>query len=392
MAASPSACAGLSYTDGRWVPRAGPPAYRLTPESFTERFTSKAPELRGHLFAAACDDPRHTRTDAVRRHYEWLPHRCTLEPLQRASACGLLESREIRQIVVVGDSLSAQFFLSLVMLLESLDGLGPPVKDTRVPSLRGGFADKTAVACGGRVRLKFVRNDLLLWSNSGVETNLVRRCSQRTLLHGWITHALHDADLLILGLGGHFPLAMSDAAAAAAAAPLAPAEREQVASAVEAFAAHSLQLTLSELVQQRGARYGYQPASVVLVGSPMPLPGCARFAAPVRRAEALLRANRSASGYAAQWEKLQILGREGQCSWFEMASPALFVGRAPSASLDHRPLRTPARRLRSLEKACARHSGAPLAAPKMRFLFHVRPLGSGWPRSASWFKNGLHAV
>lgn len=66
-------------------------------------------------------------------------------------------------------------------------------------------SEMSASACGDGTRLLFVRSDLLLWSQSSSDFNLVRRCDGYTTLSPFAHRASRDADVLVLGLGHHFP-------------------------------------------------------------------------------------------------------------------------------------------------------------------------------------------
>ena len=69
-------------------------------------------------------------------------------------------------------------------------------------------ADLTASACDDSTRLVFVRSDLLLWTHSIVDYHAVQRCDGFTILHPFVIRASRDADIVLLGVGHHFPRAL----------------------------------------------------------------------------------------------------------------------------------------------------------------------------------------
>jgi hypothetical protein len=147
------------------------------------------------------------------------------------------------------------------------------------------------------VRLSYTRNDLLTWSTSGLETNMISKCDGNTITLPWASRAMHDADLLVLGQGMHFPSAVhgrNDTAAAAA------------------FSSNNLRHTLGRVLASRAA-YGMAPATVVLVGSPLPVPRCEHFTAPLSWNEAAEWTEAHQHwGYAKQWVQLRRLNQVGR--------------------------------------------------------------------------------
>ena len=288
------ACTASGHADGRWVPRSTLPPYVMSAKDFFERLSSQAPPdnvVHGALSGCACNG-------SVAGGYTWQPRHCALESFTRESACALLSTRRIRQIVLVGDSITIQLYIALVMLLEGLGGFGPKASDDlRWNRLERAITEKAAAVCGGSVRVSYARNDLLTWSNSGLETNMVKQCDRSTISLPWASRAIHDADLLVLGQGIHFPAALHG--------------RNQTAAA-EAFSSNNLRHTLSRVVASR-ARYGMAPATVVLVGSPLPVPRCDSFTAPLTLSEANEWTEaHNHWGYAKQWAQLRRLNQVGQ--------------------------------------------------------------------------------
>ena len=266
----------------------------MSAKSFFERLSSQAPKrtvVHGALSGCACNS-------SAAGGYTWQPRHCALESFTRASACALLAERGIRQIVLVGDSITIQLYIAIVMLLEGVGGFGPRATDgLRWNRLERAIHDKAAAVCGGSVRLSYARNDLLTWSTSGLEANMVGRCDATTITMPWTSRAMYDADLLVLGQGMHYPVAVhgrNDSAAAAA------------------FSSNNLRHTLGRVVASRAA-YGMAPATVVLVGSPLPVPRCDHFTAPLGWNEATKWTDAHQQwGYAKQWAQLRRLNQVGK--------------------------------------------------------------------------------
>ena len=357
-------CQGSTHADGSWVPRAAPP-YEIMPAAFYARFQDASHSLPRSFHGAAagltCDDRSFTRRKEPRKHYEWRPRACALDAWDRTRACALLEERDVRQVVVVGDSISEQIYVSLVMLLQGLDGFGPPVNgSTRVVAAKGAeLHSKAAVACDGRVRLSYARNDLLLWSSSGAETNLVRWCAGNTILEPWAVRAVHDADLLVLGAGIHAVSSLESINSSAAAA----------------FPAHNLRHTLRRLVAERAKR-GAAPESVVLLGAPLPTPGCESIGAPLTLSGAALHAGRlKAHPFAAQWRQLQHFNQAAQ--WVAQDAGVVWIDVAalsrtrPDAAVAAHGLGTPASRGRVSSVGDCVHTCQPGPIDEyVRLLFH----------------------
>ena len=249
-----------AYSDGEWVPSSAPPRY-LVPATFWGTIGSKV----------HADMPQHYgRCDDVRRKgrvlYDWSPRHCSLLPFTRDAVCATLTGK---QIVVIGDSTVLQFFLSFVHMLGGRFGR----------DVKHGFvtADLTASACDDSVRLVFVRSDLLLWTHSIVDYHAVQRCDGFTILHPFVIRASRDADIVLLGLGHHFPRALMLAEKWSHWEGSVVAKRARVG-----FFGRNLNHTLTSLLSRRAAWGRKDPASVVLLGTSTPVRGCARFAHPLR--------------------------------------------------------------------------------------------------------------
>ena len=222
-------------------------------------------------------------------YYDWEPSDCLLQPVQRDTACAALSGR---QVVFVGDSTTAQFFTSTIMLLEGSSGFGVDFKsggnDIRMhPTV---MTDITASACNDTVRLNFVRNDLLTWGNSGHEDTATRKCNKKLKLNPFVARASMHADFLVLGTGLHVPASL-------------PRVRSGTPQAArDTFFAQSMNHTLSRLTATRLA-HGFSAKSVVLVGPGIPVPGCSRYVRPIPLVDAV-GAARELSAWSDDWHEL----------------------------------------------------------------------------------------
>ena len=248
-----------AYTEGEWVAAEGPKPYRL-PASFWPSIGSKVhAELPQHY--GRCDDVRPSRA-----LYDWRPKHCALLPFARERMCALLSGK---QVVVVGDSTVLQLFISLVKMLGG--EFGRDVKHGYVT------ADLTASVCDDTTRLVFIRSDLLLWTHSVSDYHAVQRCDGFTILHPFVLRASRDADLVLLGVGHHFPRALMLAEKWSHWDGHDVAKRARVG-----FFARNLNHTLVSLLARRAAWGRRDPASVVILGASTPVRGCARYREPLR--------------------------------------------------------------------------------------------------------------
>jgi hypothetical protein len=252
-----------AYSDGYWEPAGSPHPYRIGPRfwaSIGSKMHADLPQHYGH-----CDDPVVRGTSPERKLYTWTPRRCHLWPFERKHVCKVLRGR---QIVVVGDSTVFQTFLSLVLLLGGSFGR----------DLKHGYvvADLTASACDATTRLVFIRSDLLLWTQSVSDYHSVQRCDGFTILHPFIQRASRDADILLLGVGHHFPRSLMLAEKWTKWLGSEAARRARIS-----FFARNLNHTLSSLLTQRTIWGHTSPASVVLLGASTPVRGCASFRNPL---------------------------------------------------------------------------------------------------------------
>ena len=153
------------------------------------------------------------------------------------------------------------------------------------------ISEMTGSACDDEVRLAFSRSDLLLWSASNSDLNSVKRCDGFTNLQVWQQRAAH-ADLLVLGLGHHFPGSLGgaeqhsrcDHEVLPPGSPTRTGLNVHCRIAMHAFFPQNLNHTLNSVIQARQANTrGLRPPelSIALVGTTTPVSGCSRFNEPI---------------------------------------------------------------------------------------------------------------
>ena len=261
-----------AYSEGRWVPSEAAHPYRISPKFWSaigSKMHGELPQHYGH-----CDDPASKRApppSPPRKLFDWVPSTCSLQPLDASGACGVLGGK---QIVVVGDSTVFQFFLSFVLMLGGRFGR----------DVKHGFvvADLTASACGGTTRINFIRSDLLLWTQSIADYHAVQRCDGFTILHPFVQRASRDADIVLLGVGHHFPRSLMLAEKYSRWDGSLVAKKARVG-----FFARNLNHTLTSLLARRAAWGHADPATVVVLGTSTPVRGCAQYTAPLPLGEAV---------------------------------------------------------------------------------------------------------
>ncbi len=311
-----------AHTVGEWIEAvAEPPPYRLAASVWSSLGSRVGPESGQHY--GRCDDVTIKAHAPPRKHYRWVPDRCAMQPFDADALCSQLDGK---QLVVVGDSTVLQTFVSLVSLLGGTFG-----KDVKHGAV---ICDLTASACADRLRLVFVRNDLLLWSTLPAgDFDRVRRCDGFSILHPFTQRASRDADVLVLGVGHHFPrsLMLAEKGARASRRGAEVARRARIA-----FFARNLNHTLASALEARAAWGRTHPASVVVLGSTTPVRSCARYREPLslsRAVEALAAGGADPEPPSANEERWQHYPRYNQLArWLATAAGATFVDvAAPSA-------------------------------------------------------------
>ena len=173
--------AGEAAFPGHWVRQQSPPPCALNRSTWAELGMN---ELRDHP-----DHPHNWgRCPQPRPLYQWSAKRCKLLDFDRATVC----RRRLlgRQALFVGDSTTAQLFVSAVLLLGGRFG------KNRVRGVTLVMA--TASACNDELRLSFVRSDLLLLSTAPMPAAAVERCSPGTFNYRFAQQAVRDADILVM--------------------------------------------------------------------------------------------------------------------------------------------------------------------------------------------------
>lgn len=312
-----------AYTEGDWVARASAPPYsaktamlrkgvgeskyftcdQTGPCNITGPIQRADTAIGASRLPKQCPVARLGHEPEDRGHFDWLPRNCALHPASPASSCAMLEGK---QIVLVGDSSMEQFFLALVLLLD-----GQIAKD------RSSRMMTQASVCNDNSRVVFVRNDLLslMPDSTGLKTSM-RQCYRDLSLGQFAQLAVDDADLLVLTSGLHVPRALH---------LFNEHGNSNFSQHVrDMFFTHNLQHTLGQIVERRRAM-GHLPGSAVLLGTPLAVPGCARYASPISLATAL-RADPSLSVWSGYW--LQLRGMNAAARWTcsSLGMPFLDVG------------------------------------------------------------------
>jgi hypothetical protein len=226
---------------GSWTPHnATLPPYKLSKTEWRAMgLTGLKP---GHDYGR-CDRPARKRT-----LHDWTPSHCQLRALSHETFCSSHEFRGAHNLILfVGDSTVAQTFLSFALLVNASFGRNDGMSVNTLFRI-------TASSCGGRVRLSFVRNDLLLWSVDPVTMQHCLRCAASPGYANRFVEQALVADYIVFGVGQHFARGVDQAA---------PLQRSQVYD----FYVRNLNLTLSEAA--RSAR------TVVLLGPSQPVPHAA---------------------------------------------------------------------------------------------------------------------
>lgn len=283
-----------SHLAGRWVRHA---ADRPVPYDVEHKFWNSI------QVAAKIGSNHHYGNCARRTQFDWVPDACSLHRFESLGFCELCRQRGWKQILFVGDSTVAQVFISLIFQLEGPGAVERGNATTTIEHNRSNIGDTVASVCNDNVRMNFVRNDLLTWANSGNEVNLVRACSGFTLLGHFVHRAVVDADLLVMGTGLDVPLALPEKMLWAHAGD----PHVDARSMGSDFFIRNLNHTLARALAAR-RRLGRLSESVVLLGPPFPVPGCARFSEPQQLAESLV-ANASWSRWSSQWQQVRTFSQ-----------------------------------------------------------------------------------
>ena len=286
---------------GRWVRQQSLPAYHLNLSTWAELGMN---EIR--------DQPEHRhnwgRCPRTRPQYMWTAHRCKLLELDRFSVC---QQRLLgRQALFVGDSTTAQLFVSVVLLLGGRFGKN---------RVRGGtFVMATASACDDDLRLSFVRSDLLLWTQLTAPAAAAQRCSTGMLNYRFTQQAVLDADVLIMGLGQHFASLIFSA----------QSHRRHQAYA---FFTGNLNRTLASARALRAMHGRPDPASIIVVGASVPVAGCELATSPSSATAAAFTAATSRHPYGASWWHLSRINQLAR--WMAVEAGVSFMDLATLSSM-----------------------------------------------------------
>eukprot|EP00966_Prymnesium_polylepis_P114287 2640776-Prymnesium_polylepis.1 len=209
-----------------------------------------------------------------------------------AAACSLLlRNTSRRQLLFVGDSTTAQLFISFVLQVGGTLGKNLAYGRTML--------DLTATACDDRVRLEYIRSDLLLWSNDHRDLQGALRCTGFSLCAIFMRRSVLPENVII-GVGQHFPVVF----------------RKLYGG--EEFTRGALNHTFHQLVAARRAA-GHRPSSVTLHTSVQPVPFCAHYSAPSINVTSDAAASLSAQAvrnltFASDWALVPHINRIAQAA------------------------------------------------------------------------------
>ena len=130
-----------------------------------------------------------------RTTYDAQPLRCTLLPFDPTHGC----ARRLfgRQALFVGDSTTAQLFVSVVMLLNGTVG-----RNSGWTTME----DMSGSACNDTLRLAFARSDTLWWTRDKAEVQTASVCSSQKVSR-FAQRASQDADVIVLEIDHQHPAA-----------------------------------------------------------------------------------------------------------------------------------------------------------------------------------------
>eukprot|EP00966_Prymnesium_polylepis_P171131 3955923-Prymnesium_polylepis.2 len=292
------------HVAGNWVPRTQPPPYRLTAETWA------AIGVRAMGYNQ-CDLVSETN-GVARKLFDWSATGCTMRRWDVASTCAALRGKTI---MMVGDSLAGQQFLSLTAMLGGKWGQNMQSR---------ALTDVTSSVCGGSARIIHVRNDLVLWSMQHTDFARVTSFDGSILLAPWIQRASREADILVIGSGHHFPHMGTK---------LAAKQGPEMAQARVNFPLRSLNYTLTNAVQAR-KRWGHLPESTILLSAPAPTKTCRRYQSPLSIHEALgafhsddVNASDFRADLVGYWN--QMYQQNAQTRWVTKDLGASFIDIAP---------------------------------------------------------------
>ena len=253
-----------------WLQRERPP-YELN-KTFWRKIGVQAVARRRHNDKYSC--PAHQLHD----------YSCAPRFASSTSCQALLRNTSSRQILFVGDSTSGQLFISFVLQLGGNFGSNSAFAHTLV--------DLAASACDDRVRLEYVRNDLLLWSNDRSDLQNTQRCTGYSLCAVFLRRSLM-ADHVVLSVGQHFPIAVTKFQGGAR------------------FIRASLNHTFHQLVHARSA-LGHAPSSSTMVTPLQPVPFCSRHSRPAEQVTPDVAAEQAAVSnltYSRHWAMMPEITR-----------------------------------------------------------------------------------
>jgi hypothetical protein len=191
------------YLDGEWRASEASMPYRLqTGELF-------AWQRDNDTYAGICHESRATNA-APPELLSWHPRSCTYSVRSRDAACAALRGASL---LFIGDSIMEQQFISASHVLGAdfsssstrwIEKRWIKRNESRLAQDEGRME---ARACGGDVRVGYVRSDLLFWSASRRDIVASTQFRRNPAVYDFRASAA-EADVVVLGGGQHFTNAL----------------------------------------------------------------------------------------------------------------------------------------------------------------------------------------
>ena len=210
----------LAHLDGEWLPRST--AHHANRTNFPSVINCRCNGARPAGTRATDSKRKVASSKPTDFHLNvtppldvvWTPRRCRLQHRLpdsggHSGACAALKNNV--SILIIGDSVTSQLTLSLASMLGGRIGRNI---HRRAYNPTAALTDFAATGCKGRVRINFVRSDLLLWTNRTEPHHRVQSCEKGNLGASFVNRASAHADYVLLHAGHHFVVALDDAAQA----------------------------------------------------------------------------------------------------------------------------------------------------------------------------------
>ena len=168
------------YRHGRWLPQSGPLPYRLS--------ASELPLWDPSSYHGICEE------SGGLPQYVWSPFHCEISMTDAQSICKKMDGLHI---LYAGDSVIEQVFIS------ATHALGANFSDAQNNQWQRNYGRYESLVCRGRVRLGYIRSDMLFWYASRQDSREVNGFRFFPALYDFREAAV-AADVVVLGGGHHF--------------------------------------------------------------------------------------------------------------------------------------------------------------------------------------------